>query len=233
MLSEKERQMQKLMDEWKASHQVKGKTKFVTDGFVDFDSYKKASPKICFFLKEAYLSKGEDGGELTDWLNKGLMTRMWNAAAEWTYGIRHTTETDIPAKPQLTKEEKTGLLRTVSVVNVKKSNGNSGSKYDDLLNFAQEDSDFLKRELDIIDPDVIVCGHNSSLLRLLYGATVNENNQVSPDGLIDEGFMRENGYAFLNGKILIDYYHPANHFPSILNYYTVCSLYQQALKMKD
>lgn len=73
-----------------------------------------------------------------------------------------------------------------------------------------------------------LCG----LLRLLYGAELQEDGQVSAEGDIPYQFMRENGYAVVGNQIILDYYHPANQYPSILNYYTVCGLYQQTLKSK-
>ena len=221
-----------LMNEWSENHYSKRLRNFISDGAVNADVYEKSSPKICFFLKEAY-SKNDNGDWcLTDWLNNGALTRMWSAVAEWTYGIRNTTTTNICPKPHLASQEKTDLLKSIAVVNIKKSNGNVKSDYADLLDYAKTDLKFLKRELDILKPDVIVCGNNSSLLRLIYGAKIQDENRISSGGLIDADFMRKNGFAFIDSQIIIDYYHPANQYPSVLNYYTICGLYQQALKRK-
>lgn len=225
-------QLNMLMEKWKATHKNKGWVNFISDGAVNMESYASSTLKICYFLKEAYSKDNDEDWDLTRWLDNGAMTRMWSNVAEWTYGIINTTTTNISHKPQLTNQEKTVLLKSVSVINVKKSNGNVQSDYGDLLNYANEDKEFLKRELDILKPDVIVCGNNSSLLRLLYGATVQSKNRVSAEGLIDAEYMSKNGYAFVGNQIIIDYYHPANQYPAMLNYYTICSLYQQALKMK-
>lgn len=224
-------EIEMLMNELSEEHRKRGLINFISDGAVNSDLYERSHPKVAFFLKEAYSKKEVGDWNLCEWLNNGNMTRMWSAVAEWTYGIKNTTLTNIPPKPQLSSEEKTDLLRTVAVVNVKKSNGKISSEYLDLLGYAKEDSAFLKKELDILSPDIIVCGNNSSLLRLLYGANVSSGKVLS-DGLIDGEFMKRNGYAFLGSQIVIDYYHPANQYPSMLNYYTVCSLYQQAIKMK-
>lgn len=223
--------IQSLMADMAEHHRKQGWSNFISDGAVNPDLYEQSQLKIVFFLKEAY-TKSQDGDWcLTKWLNNGAMTRMWGTVAEWVYGIRNTTVTTIPPRPQLTHSEKTQLLKTIAIVNVKKSNGNASSNYEDLLYYAQTDCAYLKRELDILKPDVIVCGNNSSLLRVLYGASV-QGNKVSSDGRIDAEAMRKNGYALVGEQIVIDYYHPANQYPAMLNYYTVCSLYQQALKAK-
>lgn len=225
-------QLNSLMAEWSAAHKERGWKCFISDGIVDSVAYECASPKICFFLKEAYSKNNDTDWSLTEWLADGAMTRMWGTVAEWAYGITHTTPDYIPHKPQLSYAEKTELLKAVAVANVKKSNGDVQSDYGDLMHYATTDQAFLKRELEIISPTVIVCGNNSSLLRLLYGAKLQANGKVSAEGEIPYQFMRENGYAVVGNQIILDFYHPANQYPSVLNYYTICSLYQQALKYK-
>ena len=225
-------QLDSLMVEWKNNHKERGWKCFISDGVVDYTAYECASPRICFFLKEAYSRDSNADWSLTEWLADGAMTRMWGTVAEWVYGIANTTPDYIPHKPQLNHAEKTEQLKTVAVVNVKKSNGDVQSDYKDLLHYATTDQAFLKRELEIISPTVIVCGNNSSLLRLLYGAKLQSNGKVSAEGEIPYQFMRENGYVVVGNQIILDFYHPANQYPSMLNYYTICSLYQQALKCK-
>ena len=158
---------------------------------------------------------------------------MWGVVAEWTYGIRNTTMNTMAGKPNLSPEEKTELLKEIAIINVKKSNGTVQSDYSDLLEYVQKDRDLLCRELELLCPNVIVCGNNSSLLRVLYGATVTDRGRVADDGRIDYSFMRAHGFAFIGNTIILDFYHPANQYPSMMNYYTVCSLYQQALNWKE
>lgn len=225
-------QINSLMAEWSTVHKERGWKCFISDGAVDYAAYECASPRICFFLKEAYSRDSDTDWSLTEWLADGATTRMWGTVADWAYGITNTTSDYIPHKPQLSPAEKTKQLKTIAVVNVKKSNGAVQSDYGDLLRYATTDRAFLKRELEIISPTVIVCGNNSSLLRLLYGAKLQANGKVSAEGEIPYQFIRENGYAVVGNQIILDFYHPANQYPSMLNYYTICSLYQQALKYK-
>lgn len=220
--------LKELMAEWAEHHRQNGFTCFISDGAVNDRVYESSHPKIVFFLKEAY-SKNNNSWSLTQWLDEGAMTRMWGTVAEWIYGIRNTTPTLIPPRPQLTNDQKTALLRTIAIINAKKSNGKTASDYNDLLHSVQNDWTYLKRELELLSPDIIVCGNTSGLLRVLYGATVS-NQTVNADGLIPAERMNQNGYALVGNQIIIDYYHPANRYPSMLNYYALCSLYQQALK---
>ena len=224
------RELTALFAEWNMVHKNRGWSGFVSDGFVDPAAYENTFPRICFFLKEAYSKESTADWSLSDWLAGGAMTRMWGTVAEWAYGISQTTMDSIPHKPKLSQDEKTAVLKTVSVVKVKKSNGNVQSDYGDLLRYAVADQTILRRELEILRPDVIVCGNNSGLLRLLYGAKVQENGKISGEGRIPYSFLHENGYALMGDQIILDFYHPANQYPSLLNYYTICGLFQQALK---
>lgn len=157
---------------------------------------------------------------------------MWGTVAGWVYGITNTTPDFVPHKPQLDHAAKTEQLKTIAVVNVKKSNGAVRSDYGSLLRYTATDRAFLKRELEIIKPTVIICGSNSSLLRLLYGAKLQTNGKIYTEGEIPYQFMSQNGYAIVGNQIILNFSHPENQYPSILNYYTICSLYQQALKYK-
>ena len=234
MLDSFETSFDHLMAEWKAAHRQRGFKTFIYDGAVNYERYENTSPRICFFLKEAYSQENSSDWNLTQRLSEGFMTRMWGNVAEWTYGIINTTITALPQKQHLSAKQKAELLQKIAVVNIKKSDGKKQSNYEDLLACTVADQLFLQQELQILNPDVIVCGYNSSLLRFLYGADLQEDGTISGDsGQIPYHFMREKGFTVVGGQIILDFYHPANHFPSIMNYYTICSLYQQALKLKS
>ncbi len=163
---------------------------------------------------------------------------MWHTVAELTYGLLNTTETSIPSYTEakaLTKSDKSDMLQRIAVVNVKKSAGKPQSKWADLIEYAQNDADLLRKQIDLIAPDIIVCGNNSSLLRIVYGASVDSENNVLDDGEMDKkthDFMSKNGYVRFDNKLIIDFWHPANQFPKMMNFYTLCSIYQKALEKK-
>lgn len=37
-------------------------------------------------------------------------------------------------------------------------------------------------------------------------------------------------FYWWNDTLIIDFYHPANQYPKFMNYYALCTVYQQALK---
>ena len=81
------------------------------------------------------------------------------------------------------------------MVNVKKSNGGSESEYEDLKKYALEDRLEIKRELEIIQPDIIVCGNNLSLLKLVLGEELQKCNIYGKEWI----FKRRNQSLYREG----------------------------------
>ena len=86
--------------------------------------------------------------------------------------------------------------------------------------YAEEDREYIKKEIELIKPKIILCGNNCSLLKIVY-----------PEMDLDE--LHEDHCIIFNDTIILDYYHPANHYPNFVNYYAVAGIYQQALKKTE
>ena len=227
-----------IFEKWE--NKYKGRS-FVFDGIIDENEWSKQNPKICFLLKEAYTEDKENyfKWSLSKWLNKdkNSVINTWNTVALWTYGILNTTESEIPGYPDqnyFDKGKKHDILKKISAVNVKKVDGVKKSNWYDLKNYAEADRSLLREQIDKINPDVIVCGKTFDFLRIIYGASYNEKkNCVDDNGEIK---YSDKGYVIFTNKntnkriIVVAYYHPANQFPSKVNFYALCAFYQQALK---
>lgn len=217
---------------------------FVFDGIVDENEWDKQEIKICFLLKEAYTKdkKNYFKWSLSKWLNRdeSSVINTWNTVALWTYGILNTTESNIPEYPDLNlynRDEKHNILKKISAVNVKKVDGVKKSDWYDLKNYAEKDKELLRKQIDRINPDIIICGKTFDFLRIIYGASYDETKKCVDDkGEIknsDKGYVVFTNIKTKKKTIVIDYYHPANQFPSKVNFYALCALYQQALKSDD
>lgn len=161
---------------------------FVYDGIVDEKEWSKPELKICFLLKEAYTKDKSNyfKWSLSKWLNeeKNSVINTWNTVALWTYGILHTTETEIPEYPnekKFSKEDKHSFLKKIAAINVKKIDGKEKSEWYDLKEYAINDADLLREQIDIINPDVIVCGKTFDFLRIIYGASYDEKKNCIDD----------------------------------------------------
>ena len=66
------------------------------------------------------------------------------------------------------------ILKHIAVVNVKKSGGKANSSMEEINQYAEYDSEELKKELEIIDPTVIVCGYTISSLNIIMGTEIKD-----------------------------------------------------------
>ena len=194
---------------------------FVADGIINpkiwhDDNHKK----ILFVLKEAY--GGGDWNLALALLQKHWADRLWGRIARWTYGLQHTTNNHIEKyRKNLSPDEHNMALEQIAVMNLKKSKGKSQSDYGIINAYAMFDKEELRKEFELIDADIIVCGYTFyALYNLVY-----ENAE-----LIN---YNDNCYFFLDlggrRRLFLSYYHPANRWPDLINYYGLVGIYQQAL----
>ena len=199
---------------------------FIADGIVNEDVWNSNTKKrILYVLKEAY---GTDWGDYTlvTWLrDKHPSSKIWNRIAKWTYGLQNTNKSFIqPYKNKLSTNEHNDFLEQIAVMNLKKSKGKSQSDSEEIAFYAKHDSNEIKKEFELIDADVIVCGYT---FRPLYKALF--ENDFENSGIE----ANENWFYYLEyaGKkrLFIDYYHPSNYWSDLINYYGLIGIYQQAL----
>lgn len=196
-------------------------TPFFEDGVICQDKYNG----ILFFLKEAY---DENSTELSRSLVTDLQSYepwgMWHHVAEWAYGLTHTTKNGIPKFKSLTNQEKRDAIDSIAVINIKKVDGNPTSNDADITKHAEENKISLLREIEIVQPRIIVCGGTMKYLEKILGTKRNS--------------ICDNWYYWFdigNSKdvLVLDYCHPAFRSYSLLYYYGIVNIYQQALLSKD
>ncbi len=210
---------QALLKKWRARPRHATET-FISDGPIDPNRWKKVDRRVLFLAKEAYgeMEPGEtwDLPELIREEWKGPKYKLWRVAGYWAYGIHRLTDGPIPSIPMDGKcqEEVTEALLASAVVNVKKSSGRSSSDDDDLRKYVAEDGDLLKQQVACLNPHVVVCCNTWHLVR----------KDVWPHAKR----VSELVYS-MDGMLVLDFWHPANRFPNVMNYYTALALLHQAL----
>lgn len=139
--------------------------------------------------------------------------------AIWTQAIYNAFNDNIcEYDDEVLRSKEKEIIDRIAVVNVKKSNGGSESEYEDLKKYALEDRLEIKRELEIIQPDIIVCGNNLSLLKLVLGEELQNDDTW------------DNMLALWKDTLVLDYYHPAVHYPNRVNYYALMAICDVARK---
>ena len=124
----------------------------------------------------------------------------------------------------LTNQEKRDAIDSIAVINIKKVDGNPTSNDADITKHAEENKISLLREIEIVQPRIIVCGGTMKYLEKILGTKRNSKC--------------DNWYYWFdigNSKdvLVLDYCHPAFRSYSLLYYYGIVNIYQQALLSKD
>lgn len=211
-----EKEHKSVWDAYRAKYQERNSYLF-EDGIVDLDNYRG----VLFLLKEAYSKKQKLGkwnlvanlGEQGPW-------KMWHRVSEWVYGIEHTTVNRIAPFHSFSNEEERLALSHLAVVNVKKINGSSVSNDEDLGKYVEDNRELLRREIESVQPQIIVCGNTFSYLQMIFDIKIERKCDNWYYWLSLEG---------LSDVLALDYYHPAVQYPALLTYYGITNIYQQAL----
>lgn len=231
-----------LFREWKLSsgtiqYTVKGKTEtqiidhansvFIRDGVVCPDQWFSQSIRPLFLLKEA--PRWENDCDLIkDHLTKNYdIHKMWQRISFWTKGLFETTpdylmpfESRSPDTLCYGNEH----LKKIAVINVRKSDCENSSDIKIIEAYGEFDKSRLRKQLELCDPTIIVCGYTASVLDSIMGYPVRKNEN-------------QNLYYYIklnnHDVLVLDYWHPANRYPDLMNYYGLMGIYQSALRNKD
>jgi hypothetical protein len=171
-------------------------TRFTIDGIVNYDAWKKAKPKILFLLKENHDKTYEPYEGITvDSKPFSLNIARWrqllielykNPANELSF-----ENINLPKG-----------INDIAIVEVKKlNNRKSKSDNNEISKFAERDMEFLKEQIEIINPDIIFCGYTGDAYQnYLY------NGNILWERLISDS----NCHCFKDdNRLMIDFYHPS------------------------
>lgn len=233
IIKQYESDIKSLFEEWKektSSGEIDHKNNvFISDGIVCPKQWFSQNVRPLFLLKEAYHEEGNwdliSEHLLTD---KKIGSGTWRRVSEWTYGLMATTENVLPPYPvdEIMNYYGNPYLRKMAVVNVKKSGGTSNSDMEVINKYAEYDKAQLRKEIELVDPTVIVCGYTISSLNIIMEEPVKDYSHPNPNFYYT---MRLNNH----NVVVLDYYHPSNRYPAVMNYYGLMGIYQQALIQKS
>ena len=173
---------------------------FVPDGVIDEVEYLQSRVRVLMVLKE---NNGFYGGDIRSLLRDGERTPTWLNVTRWLKGIGA-----LPAEVPWTElesidlTERQRLLRSISVMNLKKSPGGHTAESRNVWRVAREDRMFLKRQFDLYDPHLIIC----------CGSTTSACfHEVVLDGVAFDFCRTRRGvpyYARSTGRFVVEYPHP-------------------------
>lgn len=154
----------------------------------------------------------------------------FNAVAEWVYGIINACDGELKEydnwlgvqnrKMKEYRSVRDSLLSRIAVVNIKKSSGAKSSDMKDIMSYAEWDKDYLKEQIELIKPTVIVCGGTYEMLRHIY-----------PE--LGEMERSSNGATMLESIKVIASCHPNAHIKNEAKYRSVVENYISLLQVEQ
>ena len=171
---------------------------FIKDGVIDKDKWDKVNCKVLLLLKEAYSDKSPTGFDLCltirdKWkgIKKSGRDNTWINSALWCYAAQKISS----AMPDPNKNNPTlnEALLQAAVINIKKSDGKKRSKMKEIRAIAKRDGNFIKEQIAMINPEIVICG----------------NTWVSVNHLYPKAIRLLPRVWFADGMYFINFWHPA------------------------
>ncbi len=194
-MKSKTEQLDSLFDEWEQIiPEYKGK--FVRDGIINEQFYQTPTPKILFIMKELNNPKQKEF-DFREWWKEKIKYAFSHRIAEWSYGLLNK----FPEYKEIrsNKNAAHNAIQHIAFMNIKKTGGGGNSELNRMLEQVKINFYFLHRQIEIIEPDIIITGISWKKLR----------NRLFPDVK-----WQESGYDIAIGKFknskVIDFYHPSS-----------------------
>ena len=187
-----------LFDEWR--HRLGNDAQsFVPDGAVCGETFESTSTRIVFLLKEMN-DPGGGNWDLREFLRSGGQGATWNNVTRWTRSILALPNL-LPWEDLEDVDENARIeaLKRIAAVNPQKVPGGATAYVDELHNFVYRNCEFLRRQLELYRPNLIV-GCGGAVAEVLF-------REVYPK---PEWRQSVQGirYAEIERATYLDYYHP-------------------------
>lgn len=244
--------LDKLFDEWARKHAEKVSTAmpykmtheapyggFIRDGIINIENWKKQKVRICFILNEpggySDIEKFPNGADLAaDWNERGSFSTFMFKLVVWTKAIQDSFVAPITYNKQEVMKIRDELIRSIAIVNIKKTDGQKRSDFELLQRFANEDAEELKKELELVNPNIIICGENFKFLRGKRPEGQEEGAKRTKVFYNDEIKQIAKLTYLWGSKLIFSLWTPANFVGTIssntINYYAVREMCRASMK---
>ena len=195
----KTEQLDALFENWKQHFK---QSSFYRDGIIHEAEWNENKPgkKLLVIAKEANTTNhtndliNGDPCFRDEWNKESPSYTFARRIVQWDYGFINDFPPFDKAKDQVS------YLRKIAFMNLNKGGGGREANDSEILKLVLAQKDFLKRQLYIIEPDVIIICNS-------FNTQINEV-------LFPNAVWKSSGYdiyiAEWQGKLLIDFYHPSS-----------------------
>ncbi|PKK84742.1 MAG: hypothetical protein CVT49_00900 [candidate division Zixibacteria bacterium HGW-Zixibacteria-1] len=215
-------ELNKLFEDWK--QQYAGlkidTTKFSADGIICEDKYDAAKKKILFVLRE---TNDFPEGDLRVLYRDGPKLQMAAQLSKWATGILY----DFPDYSEVDMNEnniRTEAIKSIAIMNVKKYTGGAIADFNLLHVFTKLDKDLIKREIDIIKPQIIVCCN--TFIELMWALDL-ELDMSDLENIFGKS------YIYNGARIVVWQHHPSDRGKHSENYDRLKKLFQKTGLTKE
>ena len=200
------RSLHLLFEEWEDKVEKEKHVQLLRDGCIDLQQYAQTQPKVVFLIdtpKDIHPMEKID--ERFMLAKEQPASSALHTCSEWAYGILY----GFPPYDMVSSDarKKRYALHSVAFCYVYKILQDTPDK--DLLLFAEKYHMYLRRQLEYLAADIIVCSlqWNKALWRLIL-----DKENV----FVDSGY--EIPLCRLGNSKLIDFYHPRTQLPGVMTY---------------
>lgn len=214
-----------LLDAWEKDLQNEVKV-FIRDGIVCEEEY--AQPHVLFLMRDMNAKEKYDLRK--ELYSTGSGWKTWNNAARWSIALQTGSET-YPLEIDRCAE-----MRKVAVVNIKKEAGGARANKAALQTAAEQYGAYTLREIELCDPEIIVCGGfgNAGILKGYIFKNLSGEWLELPAVNFDCVWWYY--FATINGKQVpvIDFCHPqVTHFKGKRGHHDLLEpLYREMLNIR-
>ena len=173
------RDLESLEKEWMESRDY---ALFCKDGILLEEEWDKSRTKILFLLKETFIhffvirgrAQGPHGNSKTFWRRM----QMWTYLTDKIYNNEDYTFQDA-LKIKDKENSKIAYVNIKKNVTLMGQKGRTSSDYNDIAKYARQDSHFLRRQIELINPDVIICCGTYDFMKNIFTKEEFKNNKVN------------------------------------------------------
>ena len=203
-----------LMNEWRRKYINQA---FIEDGIVHFPTWEKQEKKILILLKEAYNSESI----IKDLFENEPFHNIWQTTARYIKALELTKSNYLPTLEEVNNYEPQ-ILQKIAILNIKKADGKNISDYKELKSIAADDIELIKKQINLIKPNIIICGGTKCFFDDIFWQSIGFNKYPIPE--TDEII-----YTSQNA-VLLDISHPSHRVSNLMKHYLFAGVYQKYLQ---
>lgn len=186
-----------LFKEWRLK-----RPNLIPDGVIDEQFYNGSSIKVLYILKEV---NGGTNWDLRGHLKGGGRASTFNNIARWQFGIENIDkEISWDKINYISQEFRKDQFKNIAVVNIKKEPGGASAISKQIWTYSWDDREFLKKQIAIYKPDIIVCCGTGEMVQERELITKFDKWEISSFGVKYFKITNEGRIQFI-----INFCHPA------------------------